>query len=57
MGEKAQAVYTISRYMNLLRIKTAKDAETMRTEVDNQLCEARAQLEALGVVAGNLVIK
>ena len=44
----------ISVYMNLLRIQAARDKET---EVENQLCEARAKLQALGVVVDDLVIR
>ena len=54
MNEKGQAVDAISRYMDLLRIKAAQDKEA---EIENQLCETKAQLEALGVVVDNLVIK
>ena len=53
MTDKEQATTIISRYMDLLRIKSAPDKEI---EIENQLCEARAQLEALGVVVENLVI-
>ena len=54
MTEKEQATTMISRYMDLLRIQAAKDRDA---EIENQLCETKAQLEALGIVAENLVIK
>ena len=54
MTDREQAINAISRYMDLLRIKAAQDKET---EIDNQICEIKAQLEALGVVVENLVIK
>ena len=54
MTDKEQATNIISKYMDLLRIKGAKDRDA---EIDNQLCEARAQLQALGVVVDDLVIK
>ena len=54
MTDKEQAANMIDVYMDLLRIKKASDKET---EIDNQLCKARAKLKALGVVVDNLVIK
>ena len=54
MTDKEQATTIIARYMDLLRIKTARNIEL---EVDNQLCEARAQLQALVVVVEDLTIK
>ena len=57
MSDKEQATAAITRYMNLLRIQAAKDPEAMKNEVDNQLCEAKAHLEALGIVSEKLVIK
>ena len=57
MSDEELVAATITRYMNLLRIRAAKDPEAMKNEVDNQICEAKAQLEALGIVAENLVIK
>lgn len=57
MSDKEQATATITRYMNLLRIQAAKDPEAMKREVKNQICETKAQLEALGIVADNLVIE
>ena len=56
MNDKEQTTATITRYMNLLRIQAAKDPEAMKKEVSNQICETKALLEALGVVADNLVI-
>ena len=57
MNDKEQATAAITRYMNLLRIQAAKDPEAMKNEIENQLCETRAQLETLGVVSEKLVIK
>lgn len=54
MDGREQAVDLISIYMNLLRIKKAKDKES---EIEDQLCEVRAQLTALGVVVDDLVIR
>ena len=54
MTDKEQAISVISRYMDLLRIKAAQDKDT---EIENQICETKAQLEALGIVVENLVIK
>ena len=54
MTDREQATTMISVYMNLLRIQAARDKET---EVENQLCEARAKLQALGVVVDDLVIR
>ena len=53
MTDKELTTSTISKYMDLLRIK---DAPVRDAEVDNQLRETRAQLEALGVTVENLVI-
>ena len=56
MTKEEQATNMIAKYMDLLRIKKAKENDR-ETEIDNQLCEARAILEALGIVVENLVIK
>ena len=53
MTEKEQAAMMIGAYMDLLRIKAAVDKDM---EVENQLREARAKLEALGIVVENLRI-
>ena len=53
MTEKEQAASMISKYMDLLRIEKAEDRDR---EIKNQLCETKAMLEALGIVAENLVI-
>ena len=53
MTEKEQATGMIAKYMDLLRIKKAEDRDT---EIENQLCETRAMLEALGIVVENLKI-
>ena len=54
MTEKEQATNMIDVYTDLLRIKQAADKEK---EVNNQLREAKAVLEALGVVVEDLVIE
>ena len=54
MTEKGLSANIIAHYMDLLRIQSAQDKDS---EVENQLCEARAQLEALGVVVEKLVIR
>ena len=54
MTEKEQATNMIARYMNLLRIEKAEDRDR---EIENQKCETKAMLEALGIVVENLVIK
>ena len=51
--EKEQIAAMIDKYMDLLRIKGTQDRET---EIDNQLCETRAKLQAFGVVVDDLVI-
>ena len=53
MANEVQAAALISRYMDLLRIEKADD---MKHEVQIQLREARAQLEALGVVVDKLTV-
>ena len=53
MTEKEQATMMIGTYMDLLRIKAAENREL---EIENQLREARAKLEALGIVTENLKI-
>ena len=54
MTKEEQATSMISKYMDLLRIKKAEDRDR---EIDNQLCETKAVLEALGIVAENLIIR
>ena len=54
MTDRERAATMISIYRNLLRIQAARDKET---EVENQLCEARAKLRALGIVVDDLVIR
>ena len=54
MTDKEHATTMIDIYMDLLRLKKAEDKET---EIDNQICKAKAKLEALGIVVDNLVIK
>ena len=51
MTDKEQTTFLIAKYMDALRVQQAKDKEA---ELENQLCEMRAQLEALGVVVENL---
>ena len=54
MTEKEQATSMIAKYMDLLRIEKAEDRDR---EIKNQLREAKAMLEALGIVVENLVIE
>lgn len=54
MTEKEQATNMIAKYMDLLRIEKAEDRDR---EIKNQLREAKAMLEALGIVVENLVIE
>lgn len=54
MSDREQATTMISVYMNLLRIKNAAERDK---EIENQLCEARAKLQALGIVTDDLVIQ
>ena len=53
MTEKEQATNMIDIYTDLLRIKQAEDKEK---EINNQLRKAKAKLEALGIVVGELTI-
>ena len=53
MTKEEQATTMISKYMDLLRIEKAEDRDR---EIKNQLRETKAMLEALGIVADNLVI-
>ena len=53
MADKEQIAAMIDKYMDLLRIKGTPDRET---EIDNQLCQTRAKLQAFGVVVDDLVI-
>ena len=54
MTKEEQAAAMIDIYTDLLRIKNAADKAV---EIENQLCKARAKLQALGVVVEDLVIK
>lgn len=54
MTKEEQTAAMIDVYTNLLRIKRSQDKEV---EVDNQLCIAKAKLQALGVVVDDLIIK
>lgn len=54
MTEKEQATNMIAKYMDLLRIEKAEDRDR---EIKNQLREAKAMLEVLGIVVENLVIE
>ena len=53
MTKEEQATSMIAKYMDLLRIEKAEDRDR---EIKNQLRETKAILEALGIVADNLVI-
>ena len=53
MTDKEQIAVMIDKYMDLLRIKGTRDRET---EIENQLCETRAKLQAFGVAVDDLVI-
>lgn len=53
MTKEEQAAAMIDVYTDLLRIKNAPNKEA---EVENQLRKARAKLQALGVVADDLII-
>lgn len=44
----------IEQFMNLQRIQKAEDA---KKEINYQMVELRAELEALGVVVENLIVK
>ena len=54
MTDKEQAAMLIDVYMDLLRIKQSPNRDD---EIENQLCAARAKLQALGIVVDDLVIK
>ena len=54
MTDKEMVSSTISRYMDVLRIKQAANRDD---EIENQLCELRAQLQAMGIVVDELVIR
>ncbi|MCI9456844.1 MAG: hypothetical protein HFE44_07695 [Oscillospiraceae bacterium] len=54
MTEKEQAAIMIDIYTDLQRIQKAEDRDK---ELNNQLRKAKAKLEALGVVAENLIIE
>nr|WP_296457064.1 hypothetical protein [uncultured Acetatifactor sp.] len=54
MTEKELAAIMIDIYTDLQRIQKAQDREK---ELSNQLRKAKAKLEALGIVTGNLIIE
>lgn len=54
MTERGQAAIMIDIYTDLQRIQKAVDRDK---ELSNQLCKAKAKLEALGVVTENLIIE
>ena len=54
MTDKEMVISTISRYMDVLRIKQAANRDD---EIENQLCELRAQLQAMGIVVDELIIR
>ena len=54
MTKEEQTATMIDIYTDLLRIKNSKDKDA---EIENQLCIAKAKLQALGVVVEDLVIR
>ena len=56
MTDKEQTTFMIDKYMDLLRVKKA-GRDAWEDEIDNQICQTKAQLEALGVVVESLTIK
>ena len=54
VADKEMVISTISRYMDVLRIKQAANRDD---EIENQLCELRAQLQAMGIVVDELIIR
>ena len=54
MSDKEITTAKIAEYMAFLRVQKAADRDT---ELENKLCELRAQLQALGVVVDDLKIK
>ena len=54
MTEEELASVAIRRYMDLLRIQAAKNRDV---ELGNQLREAKAQLQALGIPTEELTIE
>ena len=54
MTDKEQTSFLISKYMDALRVLQAEDKER---ELENQLCEMRAQLQTLGVEVEDLKIR
>ncbi|MBQ9411993.1 MAG: hypothetical protein IJU29_02720 [Oscillospiraceae bacterium] len=54
MTDKGQTTFLISKYMDALRVQQADGKEK---ELEKQLCEMRAQLQALGVVVEELKIR
>ena len=53
MTKEEQATALIGSYMDMLRVKQAADRDR---EIENQLRELRAKLEALGIVVEKLTI-
>ena len=53
MNDKEQTIMFISTYMDLLRILKAEDRDK---DIQKQLTEAKAKLQALGVVVEELTI-
>lgn len=54
MTDKEQAREMITKYMDLQRIQQAEDRDR---EIENQLRETRAILEAMGIVTEDLKIQ
>ena len=54
MSDKGQMTNAIDIYMNLQRIQKAEDRDK---EIRNQMRQAKAKLEALGIAADELVIE
>ena len=54
MTKEEQATNLIDKYMDLLRIDAAKNKEI---EVKNQIRQARAKLQALGIIVDDLIIE
>ena len=56
MTDRQQTTFLIDRYVDLLRVKKA-GKEAWEDEIDTQLSQAVAQLEALGVVVEKIEVK
>lgn len=54
MNEKEQATNLMDKFIDLQRIKTARDKDK---EINYQLKTTKAKLEALGIVTENLEIE